>query len=179
MPSHTNLTKLTWFFYLQEIFKHAIVILVATIKGGIILPTNKKEEIIFTLLMCSLMVFGMSTYNLFLHDHLTTSELIQGFFPGFVTALILDVFVIGGLAKKITFTWIKPQGPLSTVLSISSLMVIGMVTCMSLFGIVMEGQVSFPLYLHTWAFNLIAALPLQLLIVGPFSRKILKTVQTV
>lgn len=141
------------------------------------MPTNKKEEIVFTLLMCSLMVFGMSTYNLMLHDHLTLSELVRGFFPGFVTALILDVFVIGALAKKITFTWIKPQQPLSTVLTISSLMVIGMVTCMSLFGILMEGSVSLPLYLHTWGLNLIVALPLQLLLVGPFSRKVLKTLQ--
>lgn len=31
------------------------------------MPKNKKKEIILTLCMCSLMVLGMSIYNLILH----------------------------------------------------------------------------------------------------------------
>ena len=33
------------------------------------MPTNKKEGIIFTTIMCSMMVLGMSMYNLLLHDN--------------------------------------------------------------------------------------------------------------
>ncbi|HAR0739494.1 TPA: DUF2798 domain-containing protein, partial [Enterococcus faecium] len=34
------------------------------------MPTNKKEGIIFTTMMCFLMVLGMSAYNLWLHQDL-------------------------------------------------------------------------------------------------------------
>lgn len=67
------------------------------------MPTNKKEGIIFTVIMCSLMVIGMSTYNLFLHGNLNLSELLIGFIPGFIVAFILDVFIVGVVAKKIAF----------------------------------------------------------------------------
>ena len=41
------------------------------------MPTNKKEGIIFTTIMCSMMVLGMSLYNLLLHDHLGLCRLWQ------------------------------------------------------------------------------------------------------
>ncbi len=48
-------------------------------------------------------------------------------------------------------------------------MIIGMVTCMSLFGLLMEGQMlSLSAYFQAWGLNFIVALPYQLLIVGPF-----------
>ncbi|MFZ2454299.1 MAG: DUF2798 domain-containing protein, partial [Trichococcus flocculiformis] len=33
------------------------------------MPTNKKEGIIFTTIMCSMMVLGMSMHNLLMHDN--------------------------------------------------------------------------------------------------------------
>jgi hypothetical protein len=63
---------------------------------------------------------------------------------------------------------------------ISVLMVLGMVTCMSAFGMIVthnfDGNLALT-YLHTWAFNIIMALPLQLLIVGPIARAVLGAVQ--
>lgn len=59
-------------------------------------------------------------------------------------------------------------------------MVLGMVTCMSLFGIILEQGIPDQLlssYLNAWKMNVIAALPLQLLIVGPISRSILSKIQ--
>jgi len=53
-----------------------------------------------------------------------------------------------------------------------------MVTCMSLFGLLMEGQtLSLSAYFQAWGLNFIVALPYQLLIVGPFSRMILTNYQ--
>lgn len=51
-------------------------------------------------------------------------------------------------------------------------MIIGMVTFMSAFGIVMNGQTTqfVSVYGQTWLLNFIVALPYQLLIVGPISR---------
>jgi preprotein translocase subunit SecE len=146
----------------------------------IFLPTNKKEGIIFTTLMCFLMVLGMSVYNLWLHDSLQLTALFTGLIPGFIVAFILDVFVVGVVAKKIAFKLpVNKEKKWQMILTISCLMVLGMVTFMSLFGIIIEQGTSDILahYPTTWRMNLIAALPLQLLIVGPISRKILQMIQ--
>ena len=145
------------------------------------MPTNKKEGIIFTVIMCSLMVIGMSTYNLFLHGNLNLSELLIGFIPGFIVAFILDVFIVGVVAKKIAFKLpINQNSKIQLIIAISTLMIIGMVTFMSMFGLIMNGQMSsltIATYLGAWGTNFIMALPLQLMIVGPFSRYILGLIQ--
>ena len=64
-----------------------------------ILPTNKKEGIIFTTLMCFLMVLGMSIYNQLLYNDLSLVSLLTGLVPGFIVAFILDSFVVGVVAK--------------------------------------------------------------------------------
>ena len=145
------------------------------------MPTNKKEGIIFTVIMCSLMVIGMSTYNLFLHGNLNLSELLIGFIPGFIVAFMLDVFIVGVVAKKIAFKLpINQNSKIQLIIAISTLMIIGMVTFMSMFGLIMNGQMSsltIATYLGAWGTNFIMALPLQLIIVGPFSRYILGLIQ--
>lgn len=145
------------------------------------MPTNKKEGIIFTVIMCSLMVIGMSIYNLFLHGNLNLSELLIGFIPGFIVAFILDVFIVGVVAKKIAFKLpINQNSKIQLIIAISTLMIIGMVTFMSMFGLIMNGQMSsltIATYLGAWGTNFIMALPLQLIIVGPFSRYILGLIQ--
>lgn len=146
------------------------------------MTTNKKEGLIFTTLMCFLMVFGMSFYNLILHHSFSTSSLLFGIIPGFIVAFILDVFIVGVIAKKIAFnvSFINKRNQISLIIVISCLMVIGMVTFMSVFGLVIESGInSFSLttYWHTWRMNFIVALPYQLIIVGPISRSILKKIQ--
>ncbi|MCG1001579.1 DUF2798 domain-containing protein [Lactococcus lactis] len=146
------------------------------------MPTNKKEGLIFTTLMCFLMVFGMSFYNLILHHSFSTSSLLFGIIPGFIIAFMLDVFIVGVIAKKIAFniSFINKRNQISLIIVISCFMVIGMVTFMSVFGLVIENGInSFSLatYWHTWLMNFIVALPYQLIIVGPISRSILKKIQ--
>ncbi|NBA62329.1 DUF2798 domain-containing protein [Enterococcus mundtii] len=145
------------------------------------MPTNKKEGIIFTTMMCFLMVLGMSIYNLWLHNALHVSNLFVGLISGFIVAFILDVFIIGVIAKKIAFKLpINKQNKMQMILTISCLMVLGMVTCMSLFGIVIEQGIPeqfLSAYLTAWKMNVIMALPLQLLFVGPVSRAVLATIQ--
>lgn len=145
------------------------------------MPTNKKEGIIFTTLMCFLMVLGMSIYNLILHNSLAAVPLVTGLIPGFVVAFILDVFVVGTVAKKIAFKLpLNKESKLQMILTISCLMILGMVTFMSLFGLLIEGGLPahlWPAYAHTWKMNIIVALPYQLLIVGPISRLVLGKIQ--
>lgn len=146
------------------------------------MPTNKKEGIIFTTLMCALMVIGMSSYNLVLHQAFSLKNLLTGLAPGFIVAFILDVFVVGVVAKKLVFSLPTSdrQKPITLILMISTLMVIRMVTFMSVFGLVMEGGLgnfSLQSYFQAWKMNFVAVLPYQLLVVGPFSRFILGKIQ--
>lgn len=127
------------------------------------------------------MVFGMSLYNLLLHNSFSWTSLFTGLVPGFIVAFILDVLIVGVVAKNIAFKLpINKESKGQLILTISCLMVVGMVTFMSLFGILLEGSISeglLPAYLNAWKMNIIVALPLQLVLVGPFSRKMLTIIQ--
>lgn len=144
------------------------------------MPTNKKEGLFFTTMMCGLMVIGMSIYNLSLHQALTLENFAIGLIPAFIFAFILDVFIVGVVAKKIAFSLpISKEKPILLILTISTLMILGMVTFMSAFGVIMNGQVAQigSIYAKTWLLNFVVALPYQLIIVGPLSRFALSQVQ--
>lgn len=154
------------------------------------MPRNFKEGLLFTGIMCGLMVLGMSSWNLWLNHQFSFSHLVLGFLPGFAVALASDIFIAARLAKPIAFklveqlknhtTWAVKKEMVVKIVFISVCMVLIMVTLMSFYGMVMRG-VSFSLasYFRTWFFNFIIAVPLNLLVVGPLARLILTKVQTV
>ncbi len=138
------------------------------------MPRNKKEEIIFGVTMCFLMVYGMSTYNLALVGKLSFAKFAIGLIPGFIVAFFFDTVIVGPVAKKLAFKLpIDRNNKLQTILAISLLMITGMVTFMSVFGLLMRPELPENIihaYFTAWGMNFIAALPLQLLLVGPISR---------
>lgn len=148
------------------------------------MPRNKKEGFLFTIMMCSMMVFGMTIYNVALVEGFT-KELVQsvifGFLPGFIAAFIVDVVIVAPVAKKIAFKLpINKENPIQVILAISGCMVCGMVIFMSIFGVVTKGDFSgniLQTYLTVFAKNILMALPLQWLLVGPSARKILAIYQ--
>ncbi|MBU5557376.1 DUF2798 domain-containing protein, partial [Enterococcus sp. S157_ASV_20] len=96
----------------------------------------KKDFMMFSRLMWFLLFFGLWSYNLLLHGEFSLYALSKGLLPGFIVAFILDVFIVGVLAKKIAFSLpFNKEKRLLLILTISSLMIISMVTCMSLFGL--------------------------------------------
>lgn len=138
---------------------------------------NKKESLIFTSMMCVLMVFGMSVYNVMIFSGLTRSllgDVLATLLPALAVALVCDIFIVGRLAKGATGKWLKPDAPvIQKVLTISCLMVCGMVLCMSLYGTLAHYGFTGNFighYLKTAGLNIICALPLQLLVVGPLTR---------
>lgn len=146
------------------------------------MPRNVKEAMMFTCLMCGLMVFGMSVWNLAVAGHFSWMAVVMGYPLGFAVAFLADVVIVGPIAKKVAFgllhhighhekRWVK-------IVVISACMVLGMVSLMSIYGIVMSGQ-SFTLatYGRTWLSNFVMAVPLNLLVVGPIARFILGKVQ--
>jgi len=140
---------------------------------------NKKENFIFTLICCALMVLGMALYNGILSNGFNSSLFIGiliPYVPIFCIALILDWFLIGKLAKGLVAKIVNDNDPmLKKVLFISFFMVCGMCFCMSLIVSIihMSSASQFPLqFVKTLGINFIFALPLQLIIVGPIARGI-------
>lgn len=140
---------------------------------------NKKENFIFTLICCFLMVLGMSIYNVILMNGLNNSlfkDVLIGFLPIFIIALAVDWFLVGKIAKSFVAKLVDHKSPLiKKILLTSFFMVCGMCFCMSFISMLIHQGFSsdFPLmFLRTLARNFIFALPLQLIIVGPTARTV-------
>lgn len=140
---------------------------------------TKSQKFIFTLMMCFGMVLGMTIYNMILNEGFSDqffNHLLKDFWLGFIVALILDVFIVGKLAKPIAFKIVKPTPEtkqIKVILAISSCMVVGMVLCMSMYGaIVAVGFNAQALKIYPLCIirNFVMALPLNLLIVSPLVR---------
>ncbi|WP_424684535.1 DUF2798 domain-containing protein [Enterococcus sp.] len=151
------------------------------------MPRNKRESLIYTVLMCSFMVLWMSIYNVALHNGELSWQVVEeawlGFPIGFVVAMFCDWFVVSGPAKGVAFgKLLKPHhGDLRKVITVSCCMVLPMVFIMSLYG-ALEVAVTtqqwsklLMMWLTNIPINLIMALPLQLLIAGPIVRKLFRT----
>ena len=78
------------------------------------MPQNKRESLIYTVLMCFCMVLWMSMYNVTLHMGGFSMEVLKegwlGFPIAYVFAMCCDWFLVSGLAKKFAFTYlVKPH----------------------------------------------------------------------
>lgn len=152
------------------------------------MPRNFKEEVVFTAIMAGLMVLVMTGYNVAMAQGISSElpmAILKAYPLGLLVAIILDLLIVGPIAKGFAFKYIINEYMKKKIvligITISVLMVLGMVTLMSLFGIAVEGKLTqghvLATYGHTWIFNLIVALPLQLLIVGPIAREVLGRMQ--
>ncbi|MBC5638760.1 DUF2798 domain-containing protein [Ornithinibacillus sp. BX22] len=145
------------------------------------MPTTKKESLQFGVMMCFGMVLLMTVYNYYLNGMIGKMTIMEGlsdFLIGFVIALILDMLIVGPNAKKIALKiTANTKKKIYTVLAISICMVIGMAFFMSIYGLVTtyihNGFTSSSVvkdYVVIFSSNLIMALPLQIIIMGPFVR---------
>lgn len=104
------------------------------------MPQNKRESLIYTVLMCFLMVLWMSFYNVALQMGGVSLAVIRegwlGFPPAYICRMLLDWFVVSKFAKGVSFRFlVKPESSdMRKILSISCCMVVGMVFFMSLYG---------------------------------------------
>lgn len=152
------------------------------------MPQNKRESLIYTVMMCFFMVLWMSIYNVaFQYEAFNLKIVVTGWigFPiAYLLAMCCDWFLVSKLAKGFAFRYlIKPDdGPLKKILCISGAMVVGMVVIMSLYGACESA-------FHTgnwstvpgnWLANIprnfIMALPVQFLIAGPLVRRVFRSV---
>lgn len=143
------------------------------------MPTTKKENFYFEMLTCFWMGIVMTFYNLFINGLLGVVSLkgiLIQLISGFIISLLLDLVIVGPIAKKFAFLLPYDKSKEKLVkLSISFFMVVGMVLCMSIYGVANAhfsngvGETSLiELYYSIVFKNFIFAFPVQLIIMGPF-----------
>ncbi len=151
------------------------------------MPQNKRESLIFSFMMCFVMVLWMSIYNVSISLGGISMESIKiawlGFPVAFSVALLLDLLIVSKIAKSVAFgLLLKPESSSTKkIMAVSSGMVIQMVVLMSVYGAIeiclrngMWNQIAI-YWLTNIPKNFIMALPFQLLIAGPVIRKVFRT----
>ena len=102
------------------------------------MPKNLFQEIVFTVMMVFVMVYAMICYNIALNIGGMTNEVFLLAFKELVImgpiAFVLDIFLVGRIAKYKTFKIINPErdNPFFIVLGILVISVIFMCPLMSL-----------------------------------------------
>ena len=146
------------------------------------MPKSLGQEILFTLLMVFVMVYAMICYNIALATGgMTNSVFLLAFHELPImapVAFVLDFFIVGPIAKKITFSKFNAEitNPVFIILSISICSIWLMCPLMSLTAtILFKGgfqKEMLSIWLQTTALNYPMATFWQLLVAGPLVRKI-------
>ena len=146
------------------------------------MPKNKFQDVVFTIIMATIMVYGMVVYNVALNTGGVTGET---FFiaihelPIMVPiAVVLEFFIVGKIARGLAFSVMKPDDRQQFVTyAISICICCIMCPIMSLVAtILFKENKSFGTWIQTWAMNFPMAICYQLFYCGPFVRLIFKTI---
>lgn len=132
-------------------------------------PQNLKEALISALPNCTTMMLGMMTLNMWIYGHLTFNNWLAAI-PGiFVTAFVLDFFLVGPMVMRIVNRYsIQKYMPLIRVG-----MMAGILTFVA--PIVESGAVvSLNHYLMALPRNYTVALFLQVFVAYPFGMRVLE-----
>lgn len=148
------------------------------------MPKTKPESVFFTALTAWLMVYGMTLYNLVLAmGSFTNSSFLlalKEMWLEYVVIFLCAYFISGPAAKKLAFRVVQPgDRPIAIILCIQVFTVLCQVALASILA-VWHGNgftVQFvPDYLTAYCRNLLMAMPLQLLAVGPAARAVFRAV---
>ena len=142
------------------------------------MPKTKFQNVIFTIIMAAIMVYGMIVYNVSLNTGGMRSEnflLALHEMPIMVPiAALLEFFVVEKLATRLAFTFMRPTDRPQLITYAISTMIVCPV--MSLIATLLFKAPSFAEWIHTWALNMPMALIWQLLYCGPLVRLIFRTI---
>ena len=139
------------------------------------MPKSLLQEIVFTVLMVLVMVYAMICYNIALNIGGMTNEVflmaLEELLIMAPIAFVLDLCLVGFLAKKITLSIFSPQrdNTFFIVLGISSVSVLFMCPLMSLIATLLFNDAGSQL-VAVWFQT--TALSWQLFVAGPVVRKL-------
>ena len=122
------------------------------------MPKNKFQDVVFTIIMATIMVYGMVVYNVALNTGTvdgTTFIAAAHELPIMVpVAFILEFFIVGKIAKMLAFTVMKPTDrPQFITYAISICICCIMCPIMSLVATILFKEPSFGMWIKTWAMN--------------------------
>ncbi len=146
------------------------------------MPQNKFQDVVFTIIMATCMVYGMVVYNVALNTGGVTGQtflLALHELPIMVpVAFILEFFAVGKIAPMLAFKVMRPTDkPQFITYAISICICCIMCPIMSLVATILFKDVkTFGTWVQTWAMNFPMALLYQLFYCGPFVRLIFRTI---
>ena len=148
------------------------------------MPKTKFQDFIYTVIMVIVMVYGMVCYNTAintggLNNHIFLESLKELPIMG-VIAFVLEFFIIGRLAKHLTFKLVDPKNdkPIIVTIIMSAIIVCLMCPIMSFIGSTLFGNTSasniISNWLQAWVLSFPMALCYQLFYAGPLVRLIFR-----
>ena len=145
------------------------------------MPRNKFEDVIFTAIMATIMVYGMVVYNVALNTGgVTGATFVMALheLPIMVPiAFILEFFIVGKLAKMLAFTVVRPTDrPQVITYAISICICCIMCPTMSLIATFLFKTPSFGTWVQTFGMNFPMAICYQMLYCGPFVRLVFRLI---
>lgn len=146
------------------------------------MPRTKTQDIIFTIMMVILMVYGMVVYNISLDMGSLSNKVFmialgELWIMGIV-AFVIEFLFIGKLAQKMAFRMVNPRSdrPIVVILAISVMTVCLMCPMMSLIATVLfKGGFDVQIvakWIQTTVMNFPMALGWQIFVAGPVVRLI-------
>ena len=145
------------------------------------MPQTKFQNIVYTVIMAIIMVYGMIVYNVALNTGgVTNATFVMALheMPIMVPiAIVLEFFVVEKLATRLAFMVVRPTDrPQVITYAISTMIVCIMCPTMSLIATLLFKEPSFGTWVQTWGCNMPMALIWQLLFAGPLTRLIFRNI---
>lgn len=144
------------------------------------MPKNKFQDVVFTAIMATVMVYGMIVYNVALNtggvSGITFLAALHEMPIMVPIAFILEFFVVGKLAGKLAFTVMRPDDrPQFITYAISICICCIMCPVMSLIATLLFKETkTFGTWVQTWGMNFPMAILYQMFYCGPFVRFIFR-----
>ena len=138
------------------------------------MPKTTFENVVFTIIMATIMVYGMIVYNVALNTGgVTNATFVMALheLPILMPiAFVLEFFVVEKLATRLAFSFMRPTDrPQFITYAISTMIVCIMCPVMSLIATLLFKEASFGMWVHTFGCNMPMALIWQLLYCGPLT----------
>ena len=146
------------------------------------MPKTLPQRIVFTIVMATIMVYGMIVYNVALNTGGVTNAtfgMALHEMPIMVpVAFVLEFFVVEKLATALAFTFMRPTDrPQFITYAISLMIVCIMCPIMSLIATMLfKDTHTFGTFIQTWGMNFPCAVLWQMFYCGPLVRLIFRLI---
>lgn len=147
------------------------------------MPKTKFQDVVFTVIMVIVMVYGMVVYNISIDMGGVSNQIFVMAFGELlimgIAAFILEFFIVGGLSKKLAFRLVNPEEDklIFVILAISAITVCLMCPAMSLIATLLFKGIDNQIiskWIQTTALNFPMALCWQIFFAGPLVRAIFR-----